>query len=59
MPKKYFRKLLTRFQYDGGVILPTNDGHPVKRVHYATEVTYDKTSNEKDIPESVSTGIQG
>ena len=24
------------------MILPTNDGHPVKRVNYATEVNHDK-----------------
>ncbi|MBU6955953.1 hypothetical protein, partial [Hahella sp. HN01] len=29
------------------VILPTNDRHPVKRVHYATEVNYDQTENIK------------
>ena len=35
------------------VILPTNDGHPVKRVNYATEVNYDKTiRKEKYIPEA-------
>jgi IS30 family transposase len=26
------------------LILPSNGGHPVKRVSYATEVTHDKTS---------------
>ena len=29
------------------LILPANDGHPVKRVHYATEVNHDKTKSSK------------
>ena len=42
-----------------GVILPTNDGHPVKRVNYATEVNHDKTiRKEKNIPEAAFAGIQ-
>ena len=43
------------------VILPANDGHPVKRVQYATEVNHDKTnsSKEDDDPETVFKGIQG
>jgi antirestriction protein ArdC len=43
------------------VILPANDGHPVKRIHYATEVNHDKTnsSKEDDDPETVFKGIQG
>ena len=41
------------------VILPTNDGHPVKRVNYATEVNHDKTiRKEKNIPEAAFAGIQ-
>ena len=41
------------------LILPTNDGHPVKRVNYATEVNHDKTiRKEKNIPEAAFTGIQ-
>ena len=43
----------------GFLILPANDGHPAKRVHYATEVNHDEAGNEEDIPESVFTGIQG
>ncbi|MBP8262102.1 MAG: hypothetical protein KAX52_00125, partial [Pseudomonas sp.] len=41
------------------LILPTNDGHPVKRVNYATEVNHDKTiRKEKNIPEAAFAGIQ-
>ena len=41
------------------VILPTNDGHPVKRVNYATEVNHDKTiRKEKNTPEAAFAGIQ-
>lgn len=41
------------------MILPTNDGHPVKRVNYATEVNHDKTiRKEKNIPEAAFAGIQ-
>lgn len=29
------------------LILPTNDGHPAKRVNYATEVNYDKTGRKE------------
>ena len=37
------------------MILPANDGHPVKRVKYATEVTYDKTDwKENGVPETTS-----
>jgi len=33
------------------VILPTNDGHPGKRVNYATEVNHDiKDKQDKDNP---------
>jgi hypothetical protein len=28
------------------LILPTNDGHPVKRVNYATEVHHDKANRK-------------
>ena len=42
------------------VILPGNDGHPVKRVQYATEVNHDKTNSSKeDDPETVFKRIQG
>ena len=42
------------------LILPANDGHPVKRVQYATEVNDDKTNSSKeDDPETVLKGIQG
>jgi hypothetical protein len=42
------------------VILPANDGHPVKRVQYATEVNYDKTNPSKeDDLETALKGIQG
>ena len=46
---------------DLAVILPANDGHPVKRVHYATEVNHGKTNSSKegDDPETVFKGIQG
>ena len=41
------------------VILPANDGHPVKRVHYATEVNHGNTkSSKEDGPEAVLEGIQ-
>ena len=30
------------------MILPANDGHPVKRVQYATEVNHDKTKSSKE-----------
>jgi phage tail-like protein len=45
----------------GAMILPANDGHPVKRIQYATEVNHDKTnsSKEDDDPETVFKGIQG
>lgn len=30
------------------MILPTNDGHPVKRENYATEVNHDETGSIKE-----------
>jgi hypothetical protein len=30
------------------LILPANGGHPVQRVHYATEVNHDKTKSSKE-----------
>jgi hypothetical protein len=42
------------------VVLPANDGHPVKRVHYATEVNHETPkSSTEDGPETVFRGIQG
>jgi hypothetical protein len=36
------------------LILPATDGHPVKRVNYATEVNHDKQDRiEKDNTEAV------
>ena len=44
--------------FDGEMILPANDGHPVKRVHYATEVNHDKTkSSKEDEQEAVFKGV--
>ena len=38
------------------MMLPANDGHPAKRVNYATEVNHDKQDRiEKDSPEAVPT----
>ena len=35
------------------MILPTNDGHPVKRVNYATEVTHDQANRiQENHPET-------
>jgi len=40
------------------VILPSNEGHPVKRVTFATEVDHDKTINrEKAGKETAHAGI--
>jgi len=50
----------TLFKDSGEMILTVNDGHPVKRVHYATEVSHDKTkSGKEDDPETMFHGIQG
>jgi len=51
---------VSRFVVSAILILPANDGHPVKRVQYATEVNHDKTNSSKeDDPETVLKGIQG
>ncbi len=44
-----------------GVILPTTDGHPVKRVHYATEVNHDKKDidNERRQSQNTQTAFAG
>jgi hypothetical protein len=40
------------------LILPANDGHPVKRVNYAAEVNHDKANRkEKDNPIAIFSGI--
>jgi hypothetical protein len=42
------------------MILPTNDGHPVKRVNYATEVNHDKANRkENNHPEATCPGVPG
>ena len=37
-----------RRQQPIGLILPSTDGHPVKRVNYATEVNHGKTDNPQE-----------
>jgi len=40
--------------------MPANDGHPVKRVNYATEVNHDKQDRyEKDNPAEALARIPG
>jgi hypothetical protein len=42
------------------MILPTNDGHRVKRVNYATEVNNEKANRkESDHPEATHHGVPG
>jgi len=52
---------LWMLKHDQGLILPANDGHPVKRIQYATEVNHDKTNSSKEDydPETVFKAIQG
>ena len=53
----FARSTFTSGEYDGScilvtshpdLILPTDDGHPVKRVNYAIEVTHDKQDRNKE-----------
>ncbi len=51
----------TQSSSNGDVILPTTDGHPVKRVHYATEVNHDKKDidNERRQSQNTQTAFAG
>ncbi|MBU6955618.1 hypothetical protein, partial [Hahella sp. HN01] len=47
VPTEFADGRISNTAVDKVMILPTNDRHPVKRVHYATEVNYDQTENIK------------
>ena len=48
------RNALMASRFMCSLILPTNDGHPVKRVNYATEVTHDQADRiQENHPEAV------
>lgn len=48
----------SHFRESSELILPATDGHPVKRVHYATEVNHGKTKSSKEDPETVFERVQ-
>jgi response regulator RpfG family c-di-GMP phosphodiesterase len=52
------KRLFRKSPFDVIMILPSNEGHPVKRVTFATEVDHDKTINrEKAGKETAHAGI--
>ena len=45
------------YVHQSALILPTNDGHPVKRVNDATEVNHDKTIRKEALALAEKIGI--